>query len=368
MENLTEKETTVYEAIKAGNVTTDSIHTAIEMKKATVATLLNSLVKKGIITKSDDGTVALVINENDCVQSTQNNNSNIVDPALSAIDITPTATGSEIPSTGNKNLHPAIDPNKYTLIIPYKKGDAMSSELRLALRTWAKHFPDINVVVVGDHEDWFSREIVFVEHTGHQTILECNGCQAPQFEQHPQADSTHKLLTAIAVLNLEGDIILSNDDIFILRDITFEDITTPRYYGQLRTDLASTSKYNQAQLRTANALKEMELSTVRYGTHTPIVLDAQCALTAIDMFKATDKGYLFSSLYFNMFIPSGDPQLITGGKNDLVLASIYRAGISEAVLQDVRNNRLFMNCNNEGWPSVLELLRRDYKEKSKYEL
>ncbi|KKO90579.1 hypothetical protein AAW12_16000 [Sphingobacterium sp. Ag1] len=377
MENLTEKEKAIYEAIKAGFLTVDTITVATEMKKASVATLVNSLVKKGLITKSEGGTISLTDPGSQAVgqgeikpgPDEKENQENGTPVTLKGL-----TTDAVIMDWPNKNgnlpqTDTRLDPDKPTLIIPYYKGGAVSTELKLALRSWAKHFGDINVVIVGDSEDWFSDHVIHIEHNGHQVIRHCNGCAAPQTEQHPQADSTHKLFSAIALLNIKGPIILSNDDIFLLRDVTMDDIASPKYFGDLK-DAAEkkNTRFNEAQLNTAWILDQLGHPTVRYGTHTPVLLDAAKVLEVIETYNATEVGLLFTSLYFNTHTPEGEPSKITGGTEDKILASIYRPDIGQDVLDKVRSERLFMNCNDKGWLSVRTLLRADFSEKSKYEI
>lgn len=377
MENLTEKEKAIYEAIKAGFLTVDTITAATEMKKASVATLVNSLVKKGLNIKSEGGTISLTdpgsqpgeLGETKPGTDEKENQGNSTLTPLKAL--TTDAILMDWPNEKG-NLPPMderLDPDKPTLIIPYYKGGAVSTELKLALRSWAKHFSDINVVIVGDSEDWFSDHVIHIQHNGHQVIRHCNGCAAPQTEQHPQADSTHKLFSAIALLNIKGPVILSNDDIFLLRDVTMEDIASPKYFGNLK-DAAEkkTTRFNESQMNTAWILERFGNTTVRYGTHTPVLLDAEKVLEVIETYNATEVGLLFTSLYFNTHTPEGELTKITGGTEDNILASIYRPDISQDVLDKVRGERLFMNCNDKGWPSVRKLLRADFSEKSKYEI
>ncbi|WON93888.1 hypothetical protein [Sphingobacterium sp. UGAL515B_05] len=377
MENLTEKEKAIYEAIKAGFLTVDTITAATEMKKASVATLVNSLAKKRLINKSEGGTISLTDpgsqpeekGETKPAADKKENQENGTPAPLKAL--TTDAILMDWPHEKD-NLPPMderLDPDKPTLIIPYYKGGAVSTELKLALRTWAKHFGDINVVIVGDSEDWFSDHVIHIQHNGHQVIRQCNGCAAPQTEQHPQADSTHKLFSAIALLDIKGPVILSNDDIFLLRDVTLDDIASPKYFGDLK-DAAEkkTTRFNEAQLNTAWILEQLGNTTVRYGTHTPVLLDAEKVLEVIETYNATEVGLLFTSLYFNTHTPEGELTKITGGTEDKILASIYRPDISQDVLDKVRGERLFMNCNDKGWPSVRKLLRSDFSEKSKYEI
>jgi hypothetical protein len=378
MENLTEKESKVYYAIQSGFAIIDTIVNATELSKPAVTSIAGSLIKKGVISKSEGGTFSIIdpipesSGDKDPGTDPQNNpenNEHVV--TKNDLAANPDLANQKI-AEGDKIELPKTDPrikaDQPTLIIPYYKAAAHSSELKLALRTWATYLPDVNVVVVGDHEDWFSDQVIHIEHTGHQIIKDCAGCQAPQLEQHPQADSTHKLMTAIAVLNLSGPIILSNDDVFVLRDITIQDIEMAKYHGDLK-DAANgkPSRYNEAQINTCLALQVAGFETVRYGTHTPVLIDAEKSLEVIQQYGAVEKGLLITSLYFNTFKPEGEAIKISGGKSDPVLASVYRTGIEPHILSEVRNQRVFMNCNDEGFPSVRDLLRKDFGQKCKYE-
>lgn len=361
MENLTEKETAVFLALQAGNNTVDTITIATNLKKASVATLIGSLVKKSVVTKTDDGIVHII-------SPTTETNDNDLEQTENIPDVE-TITPETINTPVGTDEAPAETSHPYTLIIPYYKAGAASTELKLALRTWEKHFPNIRVVVVGDSEDWFSDQITHIPHTGHQIVKSCNGCAAPQTEQHPQADSTHKLLTALALADIDGPIILSNDDIFLLRDITIDDIAQGKYFNDLReVDAAKQTRFNRAQIETADLLEISHRPTIRYGTHTPVLLDPHKVLEIIEKYDATERGLLFTSLYFNNYPPEGEPVKITGGQSDTILASIYRADVPASVLEEVRHNRTFMNCNDAGWPSVRELLRNDYRAKSRFEI
>ena len=52
-----------------------------------------------------------------------------------------------------------------TVVIPYCKEFAQGRGLLFALRSWQHNVRfGINIVVIGDREDWFSDEITFIEH------------------------------------------------------------------------------------------------------------------------------------------------------------------------------------------------------------
>src|SRR5690606_3374506 len=103
-----------------------------------------------------------------------------------------------------------------TLVIPYLKSEAAGEELKYALRTWEANFEKkVNLVIIGDKEDWFSDDVVHIPHDGHLIDEDC-GCDNPKKIRNPQADVAHKLMTAISAGAVDGDFILSNDDIFLL--------------------------------------------------------------------------------------------------------------------------------------------------------
>src|SRR5690606_11872695 len=94
------------------------------------------------------------------------------------------------------------------------------------------------------------------------------GCPNPSMIRNPQADVTHKIFTAIAAGAIQGDFIISNDDIYLLGTTYREDIAALKAFGLLDKGGKSGGIYSQNVKRTAKALEENGLPIHRYGTHT----------------------------------------------------------------------------------------------------
>jgi len=261
-------------------------------------------------------------------------------------------------------------PDKTTLVIPYLKSEAAGDELKYALRNWdAKFKGDLRVVVIGDREDWFSDEIVHIPHEVHLIDEDC-GCDNPKKVRNPQADVAHKLLTAIASGDVTGDFILTNDDIFILGETTLADLAYLRVAGKLETGAGKSGGiYHQNATRTAQLLREKGRPTFRYGTHTPVVLNAGLLAEVIKEYNATERGTLLTSLYFNHHYPDARGMVtVTGGKECTILASIYRENPDKEVLHQALERRKFINVNSAGWKAIKPILEADYPEKSRFEI
>lgn len=340
MENLTENQQKVLQAITNGACTNDEIANQSGVKKSSITAVVNSLVKKEYITKAEDGSLTLKADE----------------PA------------PQVVTEEDELTTPAVERTKgITVLIPYLRSEAAGEELRYALRAWEKHFAeDFNVVVIGDREEWFSPEVVHIPHEPHLVKEDCS-CPNPSMIRNPQADVTHKVFTAIASGLVRENFILSNDDIYLLGPTTKADIEVLKAFGELSKSGKDGGLYNQNARKTAIALEKNGLPTVKYGTHTPMLLNAEKLTEIIEKYNALENGYLLTSLYFNELYPHARPIQVDGGPRDQILASVYRADVPETTLADVFAKRKFMNCNSKGWPSVKSMLESTFAEPSRFE-
>ncbi len=355
---LTDNQKKVYDAVLAGSSTVDYIVTNTGLTKQTVNPVINSLIKKEVLTKSEDGTITpivipatspvipTVVEESNDIQKRNLENSNVTDPE------------SKVEET--------------TLLIPYISTPTQGAELKAALRTWAKHYDGkLRVVIVGDREDWFTDQIIHIAHEPHMIAKECGGCIAPVLEVNPQADVAHKILTAIATNEVQGDFILSNDDIFLLGRTTFEDLAALKFRGKLTDDLGKIDgPYRINAGRTAESLKKAGLPVINYGTHTPMVLNADKMLDVITQYNAFDKGYLLTSLYYNTVYPDARPIHTPGNQQCRINASVYRPlnGAEDAALvDDIFSNRKFINTNDTGWKYLEPIFNKLNPSPSQFE-
>lgn len=284
---------------------------------------------------------------------------------------------TEAPKVDNNEQAPKESPKTLqekkdkpiVLLIPYLKSEAAGEELKYALRTWEANYADnIEVVVVGDKEDWFSDEVKHIPHDVHLIDEDC-GCDTPKKVRNPQADVAHKIFTAIAADAVNGHFILSNDDIFLLGRIGFEQINFLRANGELDSGVGTSGgTYRQNALRTAQELSKRGFPTVRYGTHTPVVLESGLLAEVIKEYRATEQGLLLTSAYFNHWHPNARGVVrVTGQRDCTILASVYRSNPDEKVLADAFEKRLFLNCNAKGWNAIKSIFERVYDKPSRFE-
>lgn len=396
--NLSEKETYVLMLIFAGTVFAFKLAEKTETTTNSVNAVITSLVKKGLVIKNEDKTVSLTEEGKGMAESmtgftntTVDKNNNPDDSKNANTEQEPNNDASQS-FDNSKNGEPlsqkseasSFDPllrskvedsdsqsetkQPITILIPYLKSEAAGEELRYALRAWEQNFKQPHrIVVIGDSEPWFSPEIIHIPHTPHLVKEDCN-CPAPSMVRNPQADVTHKIFTAIAAGEITGDFILTNDDIYLLGATQLSDIESLKAFGSLVCpENTNLSLYHRNSNRTAKILESENLPTHRYGTHTPMVLNAEKLIEVIEKYKALDNGYLLTSLYFNEVYPDARPIQVTGGANDPILASAYRHDISAEVLKDVFRSRKFINCNSKGWKAIEPFLKNLYQSPSRFE-
>jgi len=355
MTQLTENQQKVMDAIHNGANTTETIAEKSGLAKGSIPAVINSLVKRELVVKNEDGTYTFSgqidpTNEMDQIGQTMEKSANAFSKNLLA-------------SNSNESGRSIL------VLIPYKKSAAAGEELKYALRTWAKNAAfDFQVVIVGDSEPWFSEEIIHVQHDGHLVKEDCD-CPAPAMVQNPQADVAHKLITAIASLQMEGEFILSNDDIFILSPQTIEMIRIPKVLASgLEQAGRSGGTYSKNAQRTLALLNKKGWPARNYGTHTPAVINARMLAEIFEDVDVTEKGYLLTSLYFNRLHSGPRPSTINGSApNDTVLGSVYKSDPNPAVIKKAFESRWYINTNTEGWKAVKPLLEEAFPDKSKFE-
>lgn len=227
---------------------------------------------------------------------------------------------------------------KVSVVIPYKKTD--KNELDYAIKLWHKFYDaGCEVFVIGDKPD-FEGDFKHIS----QEIKSDN----------PQIDVAHKMLTAIANKDITDDFIWSNDDFFLTSLINLSDICMLVSNGTLT--FSDGSLYNSNKERTIEALKEHGLSFHKYSNHTPFYFNKKKLKDVIDKFKCTDKGYLISSLYFNVWHPNAKPYICKGDRSGWYSANVWRDGVDSALLRKVFE-RKFVCVNEIGYNQCIPLLK-----------
>lgn len=319
---LSENQKNILDAITPEINTPQAISEQTGKSLASVNTTLTSLEKKELIRKNKDGTIQSLVTNHE----TTNHESPVPIPQ------------SPIP-----------------VLIPYLKSEAAGDELKYALRSFDKNLDaQFKVIVIGDREDWFNDEHITHIPTG-------------LYSDDPQVDVANKLLTAIASLDLQGKFIFTYDDVFLLGKTDLAELL-PYAFGKLENAGTKGTQYHDAALRTASQLQKMDLDTIRYDAHTPVVFDAFLISEIISDHKATEAAVLVKSLYFNKHKLDHRPIQVNGGLHDPILASVYKSNPQLDTLHTAIQTRKFLNCNTAGWKAVEPFLKSLFPNKSKFEI
>lgn len=187
-----------------------------------------------------------------------------------------------------------------TVVIPYCKKFAQGKELLFALRSWQKNVRfGINVVVIGDREDWFSEEITFIEHN--------------RVSDNAQVDTLAKLKVAMESPEVTGRFIWTNDDIYVMNPIDLAHVALPKVNGML-VPLRFKGLYAENVKRTKELLGKSQLPCLNYGTHTPMLLDKGCLAAMFERFPELEEGggiCLLPSIII-LFLIRHNPYISTG--------------------------------------------------------
>jgi hypothetical protein len=171
------------------------------------------------------------------------------------------------------------------VLIPFKMSAWAGEELRYALRSIEKHVKDLDEVwVIGDKPKWLT------------------GVNHIEMGDHP--DNRFKERNIMSKVreyfkHCDGDVLFTNDDIFLLKDILAQGY--PYYYNRpLTFTNGNPGPYKASQNNTIGVLKEKGLKTLNYDIHVPIVYRKEWFLSVMDGVDWNiPYGYVIKSLYSN---------------------------------------------------------------------
>lgn len=233
-----------------------------------------------------------------------------------------------------------------TVVIPYCKEFAQGKELLFALRSWQHNVRfGMNIVVIGDREDWFSEEITFIEHT--------------RISDNAQVDTLAKLKIAIESPEVTGRFVWTNDDIYIMKPISLAHIELPKVLGTLNPEKYK-GLYAENMTRTRQLLEKNRLPYLNYGTHTPVLFDKGQLVAMLERFPDLENGgYLFSSVYYNS-LPYPSQPVYLDWKTDQVLLPVVSKQPDERVVAEMLSRKVFMNNAVSGYSPWLEKFLENY--------
>lgn len=174
----------------------------------------------------------------------------------------------------------------------------MDIELFWSLRSVAKHLKNFRKVwIVGE------RPIFPNVKSGVSWTL----FSAPDRHSFKQHNVREKLLRAVYSDWIADEILLMNDDFYLLKDMSAENFPAYRI-GNLRSHIEwrqpnqPDSPYTKALIMTEKALLQQKLPTIDFEAHVPISFKKQALLDVLDddIFDwSTECGLCFRSLYGN---------------------------------------------------------------------
>lgn len=242
-----------------------------------------------------------------------------------------------------------------SVVIPYCKDLAQGKELLYALRSWQKQVRfGINIVVIGDREDWFSEDVTFIEHQ--------------RTSDNPQIDTREKLKLAIISPEVTDNFIWASDDIYLVNPISLSHIELPKVLGELNPDKQSETYAANMRL-TRSLLKKECLPILNYNTRTPVLFDKERLTAMFERFPETVlDGFLFTSVYFNAFPDTAHP-IHLNWKTDQVLLPIVSQNPDENAVLALLANKVFLSNSETGYSPWLEqYLEKLFPEPSDFEV
>ena len=266
----------------------------------------------------------------------------------------PTLKVEDKPNVDSDTKENPITTDHVTVVIPYVKEKAQGDELRMALRSLHKFLRfGVNVVVIGDREEWMSEEVTVIEH-------DC-------VSDNPQIDVVEKLKLAIVADEVTEKFIWSNDDIYLIAPVMLAHFEVPKNKGALRPELYK-GVYKENMLRTVELLTDFP--KLDFGTHTPIVYQKQKLVDMFERFPELNAGgYLISSVYFNTLWDTEPISSIElNWQSDNIALSIVSKQPDSEKFEELVSKKMFLNNAESGYSDFLmKYLLTMFPDKSDFE-
>lgn len=167
------------------------------------------------------------------------------------------------------------------------------NEIRFSLRSLQKYVPHNRVFVVGERPAWLQN----IEH-----IPAIDG-----FEKHTAArklkNAIHKIRTACLHPDVGEKFVLMNDDFFFLRNVScIETVHLGPINEAIREHSTKDGYYYAAMIETRDLLNASGFEVpMNYEAHYPMVIEKRKFLKMSESITWHDTGYLFRSIYGNVF-------------------------------------------------------------------
>lgn len=233
---------------------------------------------------------------------------------------------------------------------------SQGEELKYSIRSLCQYLQfDFEVVIVGDKPSWYNGK-----HLQTDKVRGMTGAKA--------LDIANKLQLICSTENdfISEDFIYIYDDIYCLRDCTFEEVNKIIALGW--ADKNSRMKdgstiYKRIFEETVRIIELKEFWV--YETHLPRVLNKKKLKTLIRAYELQKRLLLFSTLYFNEF--ADKPDVILNERND-IKAGIYKKLSTEAIQRECNNKLWLNNSENAYCDALANYLKNRFNKMCKFEV
>lgn len=233
------------------------------------------------------------------------------------------------------------------IVIPLTKSRTDFLDLRYALRSIEKNVLNYNeIVIVGEKPSWIQGVI----HIPHSDVSDV---------RFKERNILRKIYASCIKSNLTENILFSNDDIFLLKEMDASDY--PYYYKGTCEEsvLSNKSTYKITMKRTMRLLKDRNFPDMNYDAHCPIIYNRRTFLNTFDQVDfETPYGYGIKTLYSSFNRVKGVPV------EDLKISR----KITKEEVEEKCKDRQFVSCSDAALKTGLgEYLNELFPKKSTYE-
>lgn len=241
-----------------------------------------------------------------------------------------------------------------SVIIPYNKEFVQGKELLFAVRSWVKNclFP-FRIVVIGDREEWFGEELVFIE--------------SPGSSDNRQVDMLDKLKKVLASSDVTERFVWADANIYLINPIEMAHIELPKVTGILDM-MKNGAVFPDNMQRTIQLLEKEGMPRQNFETRTPVLFEKARMQDLLEHYPEMGNGVLLSSLYFNSRKCAPHPVLLDW-RTDSFLLPVVSQQPDEGVVRELTTRKVFLTNAASGYSPWLEkFLTERFPEQSCLEM
>ena len=177
----------------------------------------------------------------------------------------------------------------------YIHNEAEGYELTYSLRSLCKNFKgNFNVTIVGDKP----KNITGVNHIPCERIV--------MYAHAKWFDQLNKILLACQSNDVPPTFIYMYDDIYFVKPLDFDYLLVPRALNKLENydyvNCPASNRWKGVQQKTLKFLRDNNLSTYNYETHSPRVYNSEKMIKLARLFKLRVNALSLATTYFNYYL------------------------------------------------------------------